>query len=225
MYLHVQIGDSPILITVPHDGWIKIPGAPIREEECKRDLGTLALALRCSEALQTLGQQPTIIWQSLHRRHVDVNRYPHDQPYAMGFEDVYLAFHDRMDDEIKRILDKHSTIIHLDIHGFLGPPEWDLILGTHEHATSPRGIDIALAAGMNSRFSKILQRNYRVTFSPDKKNGIDHRYSGRWIVGRCGQQWGKRIDSIQCEFNRHMRQPLMTDELAEHLTETLAQLI
>ncbi len=212
------IGTEPLLLTVSHDGDLRIPGAEVRKHFGRRDLGTLQLALRCYDTLCNVDIRPTVIWQTLHRCHADVNRGPeHEEPYAEEFKNAYDDFHSKVDLQVERMLRRHGRAVHLDIHGAMLPAGIDCVLGTNNHATSPRGQDKVFAGA--------LSRRYAVRFSPDELHNFEGRFTGGWVVRRSAAVWGAAgLDAIQIEVGRHLRQPEHTVELATHLAEALALL-
>ncbi len=226
MYLHTLVGNAPILLTVPHDGDVKVVDAPVRKSAIGRDAGTLALALRLHDRFHDLSLRPTLLWQTLHRTHSDPNRSAKRDGYAKGFQEVYEEFHNIVDTHVERLLALHGKVLHLDIHSCTAPEPWDLFLGTNRHATCPRSTDQALLSALAERHSKSLDRPYRVVFSPNQEQGMDARFSGGWITRRSARTWGERgLDAIQIEINAHMRESQTTNELAGHLAETLASLL
>lgn len=226
MYLHTLVGNAPILLTVPHDGDVKVADAPVRKSLIGRDAGTLALALRLHDRFHDLGLRPTLLWQTLHRTHSDPNRSAKRDGYAKGFQEVHEEFHNIVDAHAERLLALHGKVLHLDIHSCTAPEPWDLFLGTNRHATCPRGTDQILLSTLSAHHSISLSRPYRTIFSPDYERGMDARFSGGWITRRSARAWGERgLDAIQIECNAHMCESPVTNELALHLAETLASLL
>lgn len=216
MFAQILTGTAPILLTVPHDGGQRVPGAAVRRRSAGRDIGTLPLALRCYDKLLDIGIRPTLIWQTLHRSHADVNRGPEcAEPYAEGFREAYDEFHGTVDLQASRILDRYGKVVHLDIHGTALPEGIDCVLGTNGHRTSPRGTDTA--------FAEKLCQWYAVDISPGGRHDFDGRFSGGWVVRRSAERWGAYgLDAIQIEIDRRLRVPEYTDDLAGHLAEALA---
>ncbi len=229
MHTYVEVGNSPILFTVPHDGGLKFADRPMLTKPTGRDLGTLPLALACRDRLIQLKRRPTIVWFDLHRFHADPNRSQKREAFASGFEEAYHDFHNRLAEQAQAITAAHDRSVHIDFHGCYyreGSKTWDLILGTHTHKTAPGGSDVVFAQAMSQLVHPLLEREYACVFSPDPANGMDGRYSGGWIVGTTAAQFAaKGLDSIQVEFNSHLRQASMTNVLAEHIASTLAAML
>jgi N-formylglutamate amidohydrolase len=221
MYHHLAEGDGPVIITVPHDGGVRVPGAEIRREterwalagyEC-RDAGTLAIAMKCTELVASRHRAPSLLTFSLHRSHADVNRPPEREPFVDGFACAYDDFHLALDGEIRRILDRHGKCVLVDVHGYSGSADWepyDVVLGSDGHRTSPDGFDARLAAR--------LVDDARVTFSPNPDAGLNGRFRGGWIVRRSSVKFRvERLEAVQIEFHARMRADDALDRSAKIL--------
>lgn len=229
MYIHLEPGNSSVLLTVPHDGGIKIPNAATRTEtqqwelaggQDPRDIGTRDLARSCRVELGRFGIVPSLLQFDLHRSHVDVNRSPEREPYADGFRGDYESFHVRLNGEIGRILEQHTRCLLIDIHGYIGSPgpeEYDIVVGSDSHRTCPSGTDHTIAAQLAT---------WRVVFSPDPKQRITTRYRGGWIVRKMAAEYGNHgLEAVQLEFNLHMRREPIRTKIASELAEVIQGLV
>ncbi len=211
MFVHVVPGDSPIVMTVPHDGWIRFADLPAREQVRRwdslggsdpRDERTLPIARGCRAVLRRFGVKPTIIWVSAHRAHVDVNRGPKQQPFMPGFHGTYVAFHRELDAALRRATNRYGRAIHVDLHGFETPPGregCDVVFGTRSGSTSPDGSDLTVTASLASA-------GYDTVFSPDTALGVTRRYRGGWTVVRIADDWhNEPVDSMQIELHARLR--------------------
>jgi hypothetical protein len=230
MYTEVILGNSPILLTVPHDGSVLFPDAVTRSEQLYRDENTETLARRCNEELGLSEIHPSILVFHLHRHHVDVNRSLKREPYAPGFEEHYTRFHQALDEAIELSLTKWGRCFHLDLHAFVnspGPEEYDFVIGSNRHKTCPRETDLRLMVGLSELQHESLGRKYRVVFSPDKTKGVDGRYSGGWVSWRTAKEYGhKGLESLQLECNAATcldRQ--VVHKTAQHLSQALIKLL
>lgn len=218
MYTHLEAGNSPVILCIPHDGSKRVVGAATRKEG-KRDLGTLALAMECRRQLRQLGIDPSLQWFGLHRSHVDVNRPPDGNAFAEGFSTAYEEFHLVMAAELQRVVTSQAGCLFIDFHGYVnspGPDEYDIVIGSDEHRTARHDADQRLAAH--------LSRHYRTVFSPDPSRNVTGIYRGGWIVRSVAAGWGHEgVDAVQLEFNRHLRQPEVTAVLAMRLAFAIKQ--
>lgn len=226
MHVHLESGQYPIILSVPHDGGIRIVGAATRIETQRRaerglgtrDLGTLALARACRRQLSERGVNPSLLWFDLHRSHVDVNRSPDNEPFAEGFQGEYEEFHRALAREIERNLAHASRCLLVDFHGYVrspGPEQYDIVVGSNCGTTSPRAFDRKIVDDLGT--------HYRTVFSPDATQNVSAIYRGGWIVRSAADQWSsKGLDAVQLEFNHHMRQSAITESLALRLAEAVA---
>jgi hypothetical protein len=90
-----------------------------------------------------------------------------------------------------------ARYLHIDLHAYVnspGPEDYDMVIGSKQHKTCPRGSD--------KKIAEMLGREYRAVFSPDPLQRIDSRFSGGWISCRTGKTYGFRgLDSFQLELN------------------------
>ncbi len=215
MYARITQGTSPFVITVPHDGTIRIKGAPIRRQvehwiaqygSDQRDSGTSEWAESCATRLRELGCAPTLIIFDLHRGHVDVNRDPDKEPYAISeLEGCYREFHVLLHRIIEEKLQKFGRCLLLDVHSFLKSPgqELDFVLGTDEDRTCPRPL-----SGEIQKLLRCSQHGrYTTEFSPDAERGITKRYKGGYVVRHAADRFSAQIQegcfgAIQLEICR-----------------------
>jgi len=217
---------SPIVISVPHDGTERIPGALIRTEVRRwiegggpdpRDEATFAVAEAVRRNLHDLGSSAHVLMTRLHRCHVDVNRSPDQEPFVDGCGAYYLEYHEALARMVASAMQEYDRCLLIDLHGFLRPPgagEYDIVLGTDEHATAPHGSDRI--------FAKVCAEEYHTVFSPDPERGVTARYRGGWIVRSVAQRWKhRRVDAIQVELAAHLRLGTPHDRIADTLSQAM----
>ena len=225
MFFTIEQGNCPLIITVPHDGEIKIAGAATRAETQRweretgfdgRDYGTLEIARACNRTLARHDCTATLLIETLHRAHVDVNRHPICDPYVQMFGDEYRSFHATLQMHIAQTVAQHGTCLLVDLHGYEfspGPDSYDMVFGSDSHRTCPHGSD--------RRIAEFL-KEYQVVFSPDRVRNVDSRYRGGWIVRSVARQWSsQRVDAVQIEINTHLRQSAQREEVAYDLAQAL----
>lgn len=231
MYIQKELGTGPFIITVPHDGHLRMADTPVRTEVARwerlfgrdpRDVGTLAIAQECGRVfVRDFAVTPTVISVRLHRAYLDVNRAPGKQPAVAGFQGVYEAFHFTLQQAIRENIARFGCCHLLDLHGYWhspGPQRYDVVIGTDSHRTCSDGSDLHLAAHLRSRMSSQHGRPYTVVFSPDPVGDISGRYRGGWIVRNAAAQFGLHgCNAIQLELNEHMRVRAICPSLATDL--------
>lgn len=232
MYLQIETGNSPLIITVPHDGGIKIAGAPIRPEIERwtrefgeqRDQGALACAIACRQSLVELGMSATLITFDLHRGHVDVNRDPDREPFVVPdehqFADVYRGFQTEIDRAAGHSLSTFDRCLLIDVHTFCDPPRvpLDIVLGTNAGRTC--------SAALSQEICRFLSERYQIGHSPDREHGITGRYSGGYVVRGTADRFhqarvSNRFDAIQVEI---CRQPTFLEHpeiVGTHLAQAI----
>jgi len=134
-------GNSPILITVPHDGYFIPRRIPVRSDsiDCalflKNDLNTKSLAVEISKNYFILTKQnPSLVFNNIHRKYVDMNRSKEcssEHPYMAK---LYRKYVSNIKMEIKRLTEFNDNILHIDLHGHSSDSS-DIIISTREHST------------------------------------------------------------------------------------------
>lgn len=134
-------GNSPILITVPHDGYFIPNRIPVRRDsiDCalflKNDLNTKSLAVEIGKNYSKLTKQnSSLIFNNIHRKYVDMNRSMEcssEHPYMAGLYRKYVSI---IEVEIKRLAVFNDNILHIDLHGHSSDSS-DIIFSTREHST------------------------------------------------------------------------------------------
>lgn len=225
MFFTVEQGNCPLIITVPHDGHARFSDIPARREVARweretgfdgRDYGTLQIARECNYALALHDRTATLLIETLHRAHVDVNRDPACDPYIQMFENEYHAFHAALQMHVAQTIERYGRCLLVDLHGYEfspGPERYDMVVGSDSHGTCPYGSDRRIVAYL---------KQYRVVFSPDRARNVDSRYRGGWIVRSVAQQWSSQcVDAVQIEINAHLRRPTPREEVAYDLAQAL----
>lgn len=218
MHTYLIQSQSPVVLSVPHDGMMIIPGAGKRLHAKPRDLGTLPFALTLQMELHSLGVEPTLVWFALHRSQVDPNREDPAQACVPWLENEFNAFHETLDHTLEPKLERFGQCLLLDFHrcSFLEGP--DIILGSDHHRTSQQSLDRVLA--------RHLRPTYSVAFSPDPTLGIDSRYRGGWIIRRAAKRFGNLgLDAVQIELNQPLWDPHRLSHLSHDLAHAIAQTV
>ncbi len=200
-------GSSPIIVTVPHDGGLRLPGFAERDETTRwhgesRDTNVLPLAHALQGVLLSRGMGSLLIWCNAHRSLVDVNREPDNQPYVdPRMEPIYNDFFVQLGLAINQSLYKHHTAIVLDLHGYIrspGPEQYDVVLGSDSHRTTRRQLDFHL----QRQFHKV---GLACEQSPDRARNVSARYRGGWIVRTTAARWLGLVEACQIELAPRVR--------------------
>lgn len=225
MLIYTEHGDSPLVLTVPHDGADMMPGAILRQQTAKmdrdyRDEHTRDIAQQTCHHLRKAGVRPTCIVVPWHRSTLDVNRAPDKEPYAdVRCAEAYKQFFATVHHTIARALRAHQRCFLFDIHGFHqspGPEDYDLVLGTDSHRTCNKSIGLVVR-------QHFTVAGYRTVFSPEHSAGVSGQYRGGWIVRQSAQVWHtQQCNALQLEINASVR---MSEERRTAFSYQLATLL
>lgn len=194
-------GNTPVIISVPHDGHIILPDVPLtaesvnwlREGHDGRDYGTSVCAQVCHKAMKLAGLTPTLVCFQISRSQIDVNRDPEREPYVIGEEGrndfcvaAYREFHAMVEHQIKLCLLSWQYCLLVDLHSFedfrMGGA--DIVFGTKEGRLCPTNWSESLFHHLSKSDNPTLKRAYRVTYSPDRAKGVGGGLSGGYVVRR-----------------------------------------
>ena len=217
-----QIGEAPVIISAPHGGRVRIPGATERAKGVKvLDTNTAQLALLISQRLtERLGRRPSLVVAHFSRRDADANRAPEpgadDEAYASPAAKVcYDAYHAALRacvDESKATFG--TRVLLVDVHGQARMPE-AIVRGTRQgssmaHVVAEHGHDVI--DGPRSLFGLLAAKGYVVEppLRSQAQEGeplpeIPRRerfFAGGWITERYGAARDDGVNAIQLEFGR-----------------------
>jgi len=215
---------TPIIVTVPHDGFSfgDLAGFFKKRKKgvCGRDKHVWPIVK------DILLQSATVAVRGNFPRHfVDYNRHPRGKRYGIfssykkvepAFQDetterFYWLYHNTVKGSLKEIFESFISkeVALFDFHGFTRQPsygEYDLILGTGNGKTifnKNRAID--------QRFAHFLaKRGYKVFLPKNAEqilmNTLDQNdeYDGDFTVHHCSRKY--RMDAIQVEIASKFRQ-------------------
>lgn len=163
-------GDLPIILTAPHGGVVRIPGATVRTADGKNkvtvlDDHTAELALLVGQRITSkLGGKPYLVIAEFSRKHADANRSIEE-----GVEDDlakrhYLAFHSAARQSVDEIRAQFGRGLLIDIHG-QGREPGAIIRGTRNGVTTRRllaSFGASALTGPESIFGVLKARGYTV---------------------------------------------------------------
>lgn len=147
--LFMRRGTLPIVLTVPHDGWLEKIGKTQLLKDSILSPGSRDMAARVVArdiyvyALRKIGQTPSLAICLVKRQYQSIQTQRHFESTAVNL--IMEAKEHRPD---------RRTLL-IDLHGFKEQPdirEYDLIFGTdHRRSVSGSNIDIELAEFMTNR--------------------------------------------------------------------------
>jgi hypothetical protein len=226
-------GDLPIVLSVPHDGWLAPAGIPDRTGGVTvRDSHARALAEAIREALRAkFGRAPHLIVCELSRRKVDGNR-----PLPEGATDpaavaTWRDYHDSIEQAERAVLARWGRGLYLDIHshghpeprieiGYLLTPA-DLSLGDAELSAAPgiaaRSSIRGLAGRTTAGFAELVRGPTSlggllsargVAAIPGPGQALRARepfFSGAYDIAAHGSREPGHLDAAQLEVPHPMR--------------------
>ncbi len=196
--------DSPVVITVPHDGILPkqyLRGIfQERVRDVDRDIRTGRDKHVFPIVKDILTRIPVnIIYAMMPRAYIDFNR-----PVEIGVGDenlryIYDYYHASMSEAITQCKRKYEYCLLLDFHGCAnltrpGLEETDIILGTNDRQSVFSDVDLALEQWL-------IQKGYRVLVATEEMfRGI---FTGRYNVIDYAQRF--HTDSILLEITSRYR--------------------
>lgn len=215
----VQPGNLPLLIVAGHGGKLPLPGAEIRDPAKVDDprfvifgdavTNELATDLAAAVAQEAGGRdRPSLILNQIHRRYADVNRPPeltsHDAPGVAH----HAVFHQAIENELTRLVERHGWALLLDLHGQAGY-DTTLMLGTAKNSVISSWSLEALWG-----HSGLVDNLSRAGFSVEPRTPDEpQRYGGGFTIRYHGK--GPRVEAWQMEHSRAIRDRL--DERSGYL--------
>jgi N-formylglutamate amidohydrolase/glutamine amidotransferase PdxT len=216
-FVHLEIGDLPIIISAPHGGQLEVPDVePRRGEGLKpggagyavsRDTGTEELAAEVTKAItKRFQRKPYVVVARSHRKFVDMNR-----PAEIAYEDpdakpVYDAYHAALTSACGAVQKKFHKGLLLDLHG-QGEAKETVYRGTHDGKTVTllrERFGEAAQTGEQSLFGQLKHHGWKVY--PDPFDGKEQAgFRGGYIVQTYGSHQGFGIDAMQLEFGADYR--------------------
>ena len=234
--VYVERGDLPIILSAPHGGRMKVPGAAVRTgggiliPKGVKNTFTFALDANVDLIAQTLaddiekrtGHRPYVVIANFGRRFVDANRMPEE-----GYEDeagktVYDQYHNAIKEFRTEIIHKWQRGLLLDIHGH-GRPADQIIRGTADwtsvrHLVEEFGKDAVVGDdGLLGPLGKVPG----YTFVPPLAETETPEYAalnGGYITREYGSYQGGGFDAVQLELGGNYRKPANIPAFADTLS-------
>ncbi len=197
-YFDFLIGNSGILITVPHGGFYRPKNMKVRSG-VEADENTFELAKLVVEKIYELSGYkivPNAVLARIHRSIVDLNQD------LLGTNSIARDYHET----IELIASRLRKVFLVDIHGMASRPEWDIEIGTRYGRTVHGNIEIV--ANMRDTLKRY---GFKVV--------IDEEFIGGFTINK--HSANKNVYAIQIEINRESRMLKNIDRTAKALAESI----
>ncbi|HEY4260634.1 MAG TPA: BPL-N domain-containing protein [Schlesneria sp.] len=216
-FVHIEIGDLPIIISAPHGGQLEVPDVePRRGEGLKtggagyivsRDSGTEELATEVAKAItKRFERKPHLIVARSHRKFVDMNRPPEIAFENPAAKPAYDAYHTAITAACNTVQKKYHKGLLLDLHG-QGEAKETVYRGTQNGKTVTllrERFGEAAQTGEHSLFGQLEHHGWIVY--PNPLDGKEQAgFGGGYIVQTYGSHQGFGIDAMQLEFGADYR--------------------
>ena len=239
--ISVQLGESPIIISAPHGGRVRIPGAVERTKGVKvLDTNTAQVALLMSQRLtERMGRRPSFVVAHFSRKDADCNRAPEaeqdDEAYA---SDAAKACYDAYHGALRAAVDRSRAtfglrVLLVDVHGQARMPE-AIVRGTRQgaamaHLVTEHGPDVI--DGPRSVFGVLEAKGY-VVEPPLRSRAAtegsapamplrERFFAGGWITERYGAAREDGVNALQLEIGRMRVDSL--EKTARDLADAIAE--
>ncbi|MBE0676546.1 MAG: hypothetical protein IH591_17965 [Bacteroidales bacterium] len=121
-YIEILSGDMPLIISIPHGGYLKPDDIPERIcTDCSKnqDIYTLEIGMKLREAIyKQTGRLPYVIINHLHRTRLDPNRNIEEAASGNAMaEEAWTLFHNYIDQARLEIETKYGKGLYVDLHG------------------------------------------------------------------------------------------------------------
>ncbi len=130
--VEVRRGNTPVILTTPHDGTMKHVGGhdlPKNSRAKGRDFATYNIAVDLLDAMAAVGLYPSFVHERVHRSRITPQIHAHFEGEALREACRLAALHG-----------PDQPILHIDLHGFgsqFAPmPNASMVLGTNHGATT-----------------------------------------------------------------------------------------
>lgn len=239
-YIEFEVGNIPLIISVPHGGLLECDSIPQRTEGVLGiDRGTVDLAKNLIKQISIefdSGKEgfktPFNIISKVRRNKIDLNRSEHEAFNQNSFiaKEIYRFYHNKIEELILTNLNKYNRSLLIDIHGF-------------ERDARPQGFrDVDIILGTNnleSLFSKPIKKrdwdkNVRgriikkmlelgIPVAPGHPRRKEYVLTGGYITTQYGASRFLQSQTIQIEFSDRVR--LYDKNLKERVINTLAHIL
>lgn len=217
--LRIEV-DSPVLLTIPHDGLSAndfdtfFARRKDPDDVLEKDMRAWHVARYINAHIPIA----SMVRGLMPRPMIDYNRSDSDGAFVDDrLARYYYLYHEHIQRLVEQALTAYGKCLLLDIHGFVGQPdfgEFDVILGTKHRTTVVSDIDKDFATFLRDR-------GYGV-YLPTEDEIEGEKFIGRFTVAEHSQPG---IDGIQVEIAKRFRvkDAALRRELARSIREFLIE--
>lgn len=220
----VQSGNIPIILSAPHGGSARVPGAPPGGRKTGtiiKDKKTLEIAQLVARRIkEELYAEPFYVLALFSRKDIDANRPPEEAFEWEGAGVYYQQYHQFLESYVRQIAQQFGKGILIDIHGQVSEPE-AVFRGTHNQQTVSymlRQFGKEAFLGPNSFVGQLEAAGYPIKPMIGEQ---EVQYTGGYIVRHYGSHKDNGIDSIQCEIGSKYRTSKRWKKTAEDIAKAV----
>ncbi len=211
-YINNEIGNIPLLISVPHGGYLSGENFKDREKGCfEKDKNLISTFKSIKKEFNKLGLEPYYVYSRIKRIKVDLNR---DKNEVIKLKKNLLhweEYHALISKYINEIDKKYNKGIYIDLHG----------QSTRDYLEIGYGSKEIISKYISKKsFGSILEKNGVSCFPSFKNKKVIGRYRDG---GFCNRRYNKNnIKSVQIEIDKKWRKDKKNRELfADKFTKSL----
>jgi N-formylglutamate amidohydrolase len=221
LYLSIETGTLPIVLSAPHGGTMTVPGVPMRQTGTTvLDTNTYQLAAAIHGAIASLtGRRAALVAALASRSYVDFNRASGDAYESASLAPLYQAYHLALQQAVSAArLQSADGALLIDIHG-QGSDATAVFRGTRGGQTSSLTMLYASPGGFLTRLQAL-----GIDISPRNAAGAEHPdYDGGCIVASYGAGTSGGINAVQLEFGMDYRQSGVVSTTAGQVADAIVE--
>lgn len=223
LYLSIEAGTLPIVLSAPHGGTTTLPGVPTRQTGTTvLDTNTYQLATSIQGAIASrTGRRAYLVAALVSRAYVDFNRRSADAYESSSVAPLYQAYHSALQQAVLAARSQSSGgALFVDIHG-QSSDVTVVFRGTRAGETASLSVLYATPSGFLTRLMAL-----GIDVSPRTAGGAENPdYDGGYIVATYGAGTIGGINAVQLEFGMNYRQsgvlPSTASQVADAIVEHL----
>jgi N-formylglutamate amidohydrolase len=130
-YIYSSSGNTPVVISVPHGGYIRPREMESRKKGCfVKDDNLISVALGIKKSFAKNKIQPNLVYSRVARIKVDLNRDRSDAQFSQAALKLWKDYHSEIERAIKRATKEYGRCLYIDLHGQSTLPYVELGYGT-----------------------------------------------------------------------------------------------
>jgi N-formylglutamate amidohydrolase len=233
-YINHKIGNTPIILSVPHGGTVECEVIPKRDSGVLGiDKGTIELSYEIMNEIKKISsKEPSYIISNIKRTNLDINR---EESHAFVKESqiakkIYRDFHTKLRAIIDSNIKKYDYSFLIDIHGFekhkrpSGYRDVEIVLGTNNlksllfNPVPKKDWDKNLRGLIIKRFLDL-----GIEIAPGNPRRKEYVLTGGFITQKYGASQIPKSQAIQIEFSDTIR--YKDSQLRNIVLNTLSEII